>query len=354
MDIENVVLTPESERATSVVNEPVSSVVTRQRARLTQLLYAPMQRIGILASRLARDGSLDRSFRSDLDILVGESLATLPFAKYLYVLNRNGIQISSSMSREGLITEHYGRDRSERPYMKEALSIASALDLHRETCYQQWPYLDDGTQAVDFLLCDAYISANALRPSMTATYFLRDRQGSIAGFLGADFALRELPPIEGIYRDTRRTRTFSLDPLPDQIRSASRLDREMDTVISVLEELMMCRGVYHVKLHFSSSQTVVWQLDDPYRYHIFSVSDLLDADSCLAYPNRSYPEEAIIPEDQIRTILDRLKALRNSKSPVYLRSCSINIFNGMVGLSFSSEGSSYMPYENFLKTDPPM
>ena len=329
----------------------LSSVVTRQRERLMQLLYAPMQRIAALTSQTTHASEQPLGYRSSLDALLMEVFPSVPYAKYLYIMNRNGVQFSSSMSREGLIVEHFGRDRSDRPYMREALSVANFLDRNRETCYQQWPYLGDHTQAVDFLLCEAYISQNALRPSMTATYFLRDSQGIHIGFLGADFALRDLPPIEGLYEDKRRSWHFSPTNQRDQVRQISRLDREIYTVISVLEELITFRGVYHFKIHFSSSQTVVWQMDDPYRYRILGVTDLLDPDSCLAYPNRSYPEQAIIQPRDIRLVLERMEALRRSDNPIYLRSCSLNIFNGMVGTSFSSDGSYYIPYDDFLKAD---
>ena len=333
------------------VTEHLSSVVTRQRERLMQLLYAPMQRIAALSSQITHASEQPLGDRSTLDALLMEVFPSVPYTKYLYIMNRNGVQISSSMSRDGLIVEHVGRDRSDRPYMQEALSVASFLDRSRETCYQQWPYLDDHTQAVDFLLCEAYISQNALRPSMTATYFLRDPQGTHIGFLGADFALRDLPPIEGLYEDKRRSWHFSPTKQREQVRQVSRMDREIGTVISVLEELITFRGVYHVKIHFSSSQTVVWQIDDPYRYRILGVNDLLDPDSCLAYPSHPYPEQATIQSRDVRLVLERMEALRRSDNPIYLRSCSLNIFNGMVGTSFSSDGSYYIPYEDFLRAD---
>ncbi len=33
---------------------------------------------------------------------------------------------------------------------------------------------------------------------------------------------------------------------------------------------------------------------------------------------------------------------------IYLRSGMVNIFNGMVGLTFSCDGSHYMPWKEFL------
>jgi hypothetical protein len=33
---------------------------------------------------------------------------------------------------------------------------------------------------------------------------------------------------------------------------------------------------------------------------------------------------------------------------IYLRSGLLNIFNGMIGLTFSCDGSHYMPWQEFL------
>jgi uncharacterized protein with NRDE domain len=148
------------------IRDHLSSVVTRQRERLMQLLYAPMQRIAAQTSQAAHTSEQALGDQPSWDKLLEEVFLSVPYAKYLYIMDRNGLQLSSSMSRDGLIEEHFGRDRADRPYMREALSVANFLDRSRETCYQQWPYLGDHTQAVDFLLCEAYISQNALRPSM--------------------------------------------------------------------------------------------------------------------------------------------------------------------------------------------
>lgn len=36
---------------------------------------------------------------------------------------------------------------------------------------------------------------------------------------------------------------------------------------------------------------------------------------------------------------------------IYLRSGTLNIFNGYVGLTFSCDGSHYMPWREFLDKD---
>ena len=135
----------------------------------------------------------------------------------------------------------------------------------------------------------------------------------------------------------RKPRYFVAAVPAGQEHQTSRLDREIDTIVSILDELITFHGVYHVKLHFNSSQAVIWQVDDPYRYRLLSILDLLDPDSCLAYPRHTYPTSAQVEQSAIRPILERWKLLRKDAGIAYLRSASLNIFNGMVGLSFSSD-----------------
>jgi hypothetical protein len=101
-------------------------------------------------------------------------------------------------------------------------------------------------------------------------------------------------------------------------------------------------------LHFSSSRGVIWLQSDPYRYRLLDISALLDPDTCLAYPRQPYPADALIPAERLREVLDSFKALRLMDEMFYLRSGTVNVFNGIVGLTFSCDGSHYIPYEEFL------
>jgi len=44
-----------------------------------------------------------------------------------------------------------------------------------------------------------------------------------------------------------------------------------------------------------------------------------------------------------------LSTLRHKDDSIYLRSGSLNIINGMVGLVFSCDGSHYIEYQEFLR-----
>ena len=108
------------------------------------------------------------------------------------------------------------------------------------------------------------------------------------------------------------------------------------------------RGVFQCQIHFSSSQATIWTLDDPLRYRILDHEALGDPDICLVFPPRPYPEDAVIPPLDVALILDRLRALRLADENIYLRTSSINLFNGMVSLTFSCDGTHYLRYDEFL------
>ena len=111
---------------------------------------------------------------------------------------------------------------------------------------------------------------------------------------------------------------------------------------------MVDHGIFHAILHFSSSRAVIWLHDDPYRYRLLDLAALVHPDTCLAYPRRAYPDNAIVPADKIRPVLEGFRQLRLMDDMLYLRSGTLNIFNGIVGLTFSCDGSHYIPYDQFL------
>jgi len=131
-------------------------------------------------------------------------------------------------------------------------------------------------------------------------------------------------------------------------RVESLLDRNIDQAFSILEELLVERGMFQGVLHLPSSRATIWVIDDPYRYRILQSDALSDPDICMAYPLRPYPGDAEIPADQIRPVLSGLKSLRFADAMIYLQSASLNIFNGLISLTFSCDGSHYMPYTEFL------
>jgi hypothetical protein len=295
-----------------------------QREELARILREPL-------AQLAEKCTPAWGSRERLDEILTEGYAGIPYCTYLYCVDTGGIQICDNIGREGLEPGHFGRDRSDRPYMKEAVP--------------SW----------GFLLSDAYISLKKHRPSLTALQVVRD-DSRILGHLGADFDLSGLPVTARLYDEPGYWRQVKGDPsirgaVFQQCRAESPMDRNMEQALSILEELLTQRGVFQCQIHFSSSQATIWTVDDPFRYRMLDYEALSDPDICLVYPPRPYPAEAVIPQSDIRQILNVMKSLRFADPNIYLRMASINLFNGMISLTFSCDGSHYMPHVEFLMKD---
>ena len=134
---------------------------------------------------------------------------------------------------------------------------------------------------------------------------------------------------------------------PD-VDAAVKAQLDLGSSFSLMNELMTLQGVYHGKFHFASSRATVWHVDDPFDYHILTIEELIDPDTCLAYPRRPYHERAIVPPEMIMPIFRQFGALRVADETIYLRAGSLNIINGMIGLNFSCDGSHYLPYDEFM------
>jgi hypothetical protein len=297
--------------------------IAHQRALLANLLREPLALAAQACSRAWPS-------RAGLNAALTHALNGLPACKYMYALDTRALQLSDNISHDGLIETDFGRDRSDRPYMNEAVPNQG------------------------FLLSEAYISLRAKRPSLTAIQIVRDDDGRVLGFVGADFDLRDLPITGKLYEEPTAWRQIKGDPairgaVFHQTRSDSQMDLQLDTVIGVMTELMEDHGVFHGKLHFSSSRATIWLVDDPYRYRLLDIQALTDPDTCLIYPHHPYPADAAVPKEKIRPVLEALRALRFMDETLYLRAGSLNIFNGMVGLTFSCDGSHYLPWDEFLK-----
>lgn len=295
--------------------------IYQQREQLARILHGPL-------AQLAQACTKYWGNRSELNTVLLDSFGCIPYCTYLYCIGTDGVQICDNIGRSGVAPEHFGRNRSQRPYMQEAVPT--------------W----------GFLLSDAYISQRNHRPSLTALQIVETESGTL-GYLGADFDLRDLPVTADLYEEPGYWRQIKGDPsirgfVFQQCRVESPMDRNLEQALSILEELLTQRGVFQCQIHFSSSQVTIWTIDDPFRYRILDHDVLSDPDVCLVYPSRYYPLDAVIPQQSIAHILDTLRSLRMADENIYLRTSSINIFNGMISLTFSCDGSHYMRHDEFL------
>jgi hypothetical protein len=292
-----------------------------QREQLAGMLREPIARLAEKCASAWYD-------RERLNRVLQEGFSSIPHCTYLYCVGTDAVQVCDNAGAAGLVPGHYGRDRSHRPYMKEPVP--------------SW----------GFLLSDAYISLISRRPSLTALQAVHGESG-LLGYLGADFDLRNLPVPAAPYHEPSAWRQVRGDPViresvMSQCRVESPMDRNLERALSILEELMADRGVFQCMVHFSSSQATIWTRDDPLRYRILDNEALSDPDICLVYRAQPYPADAAIPANAIVHILHTLRAMRVTDENIYLRIASINLFNGMISLTFSCDGTHYMRYDELL------
>ncbi len=288
------------------------------------LHYALSPRLATLARRCAPVWE-----KTDLlNGLLQVWLEKIPHCRLIYAVNARGVQISANVSPDEVAADRLGQDLSARPYLRAASS------------------------ASDCVLSDVYISQTSGRPCITAVQAVHVN-GCLAGFVAVDFDLREVPLLQTTLQPGLDWQQITGDPairlqMFAQPRSDSAMDLKIDDVVAIIDELMCFQGVFHAKLHFSSSRATLWLTDDPYHYRIHVLDDIIDPSVCLAYRKRDYPPAAQVDPSRIRPVLDRLVDLRIMDENLYLRSGSLNVMNGLVGLNFSCDGSHYMHYDEFL------
>jgi hypothetical protein len=303
----------------------LQQTILEKKAALADTVSAPL---GFLADHVAKAWP----DADAIDLRLQEGLASLPNCQLLYAWDVNGIEISSMVLATGPDTSWRGRDLSERPYLKNHLPYKGVM------------------------LSSVYLSKYTNEFCMTALQAV-SRDDILLGFIAADFAVKDL------LRDAQlaatqevRWKQFRGDPSVRgtvfmQTRTHSLFDQHIDLAIEQIARLMREHGVFHSKIHFSSGRCSFWLYDDPYNYRLHDVEEIIDPELCLAYPMRSYPEKAVMPAADIIKVLEQFKALRFADDTLYLRSGSLNIMNGMVGLTFSCDGSHYMSAAEFLSQD---
>jgi hypothetical protein len=287
--------------------------------------------LGSRLERLARRCAPVWEEKVVLDRVLARWLDRIPYCRLVYAMDARGVQISANVFVDSLQHEMLGQDLSRRPYFQ------------------------DGLAQHGFALSQVYISSVTRRPCLTAVQAVSRHEGTL-GWVAADFELRDLPLLQATCRPDRGRQAINGDPVirnvfQAQQRVESPMDRHMDDVVAIVEELVCERGVFHAKLHFSGSRATLWLLDDPYHYRIHLMDEILDPSLCLAYRRRPYPARPAVGPAQVRAVLTGLARLRLGDERYYLRSGSLNVMNGLVGLTFSSDGSQYLTAEAFLEAD---
>jgi hypothetical protein len=136
----------------------------------------------------------------------------------------------------------------------------------------------------------------------------------------------------------------------EQKREGSLFDRRIDELMGVVENFLTMRGVFHAKIHFSSTQLTCWFYNDPYRYQVFVGEEIFQPGFLEQFAPAVCAERPQIAPSEVHNILQEFRRMRLTDETVYLRNASINLINGLIGMTFSCDGSHYIPYEEFYET----
>ena len=134
-----------------------------------------------------------------------------------------------------------------------------------------------------------------------------------------------------------------------QTRAESLFDASIDRLHDIVGILLTRKGVFHTKIHYSSSQLTCWFARDPFCYEKF-VRDEVLADNFLGrFPDADYAGRiAVIDEARIVRLLAEFRRLRLTDETVYLRNGAVNLINGMINMSFSCDGTQYLDHRAFF------
>lgn len=302
----------------------ISATVDEKKSDLASIIRQPL---GVLAKACAEvwpDGK-------KIDEVLKEGIHQVAQCKLIYVWDRDNRVLSEMISPQSTNNNWRGRDLSERPYLKKRLPFKGIM------------------------LSSVYISDFDSRRTITALQAINPNN-HLDGFIAADFNVSELLHNQQLQIVNLPYTQYRGDPavrsqLFLQQRVQSEFDQSVDQAFDRLALLITDYGVFHSKILFSSSRCSVWFYDDPYQYQLLNLNEMLDDDLLLAYPERAYPERAMVSTQQVKAVYALFKKLRYIDDTVYLRSGSINIINAMVGLTFSCDGSHYMTVDEFLNRD---
>jgi hypothetical protein len=135
----------------------------------------------------------------------------------------------------------------------------------------------------------------------------------------------------------------------NQTRTESLFDASIDRVHEIVRTLLVRKGVFHIKVHYSSSQLTCWFARDPFCYEKFVREEVLADGFVDRFPDADHAGRvSMIDEAGIVRLLEEFRRLRLSDETLYLRNAAINLINGMINMSFSCDGTQYIDHRTFL------
>jgi len=135
----------------------------------------------------------------------------------------------------------------------------------------------------------------------------------------------------------------------NQTRAESLFDASIDRLHAIVRVLLTRKGVFHLKIHYSSSQITCWFARDPFCYEKFVRDEVLADGFVERFPDSDYVGRAAVIDDaHIVQLLGEFRRLRLTDETVYLRNGAVNLINGMINMSFSCDGTQYLDHRAFF------
>ncbi|MDH5178332.1 MAG: hypothetical protein OEZ39_07075 [Gammaproteobacteria bacterium] len=170
----------------------------------------------------------------------------------------------------------------------------------------------------------------------------------------------------------------------DRKRYKSEVDENIDTLMPILQELMLNRSTYKLFIGFNNGEIRTTSIFDPLREEVHSVSKMIDH----SYIERQFPEvtyeEKIqlmrdiynhlrnnpiyqrlptywrnimarrsaawepMEQDEVMNVLSTLKTLREMPT-YYIRNITISIVQSIVRMQFNCDGTQIVSAENYKR-----
>ncbi len=139
------------------------------------------------------------------------------------------------------------------------------------------------------------------------------------------------------------------EQLFEQRRVESLFDTAIDRVHEIVRILLTQKGVFHTKIHYSSSQLTCWFASDPFCYEKFLREEVLADGFVDRFADADHAGRRVLLGDRdIESIFEEFRRLRLTDETIYLRNAAVNLVNGMINISFSCDGTHYIDHETFF------
>jgi len=135
----------------------------------------------------------------------------------------------------------------------------------------------------------------------------------------------------------------------EQQRIESVFDKSIDRLHDTVCTLLARKGVFHTKIHYSSSQLTCWFARDPFCYEKFVREEVLEDGFLDRFPDTDHAGRIPVLDDKdIRRLIAEFRRLRLTDQTIYLRNAAVNVINGMINMSFSCDGTHYIDHHTFF------